>query len=89
MGSSISNTHTSKISPNNLEFSKTLKSKKIKVALLQDISKHYKPPNDYLLYSHPDGSSGVLVHKTIPSEHNSYLTSRSDYLSTVGFLLYP
>ena len=65
------------------------KQKKIKIALLQDISKHFKTPRDFHLFSHPDGSSGVLVHKTIPSEINSYLTSKSPYLSTVGVLLYP
>jgi hypothetical protein len=89
MGSSISGSHVSKVSPHSLDFIKTLKSKKIKVALLQDISKHFKSPQEYHLYSHPDGSSGVLVHKSIPSEASSHLTTKSPYLSTVGVLLYP
>ena len=89
MASSISEAHVSKVSPHSQEFEKTLKTKKVRIALLQDISKHYKPPRDYHLYSRPDGSSGVLVHKTVPSEINKYLTSKTAYLSSVGVTLYP
>ena len=89
MASSISEAHVSKVSPHSQEFEKTLKTKKVRIALLEDISKHYKPPRDYHLYSQPDGSSGVLVHKTVPSEINKYLTSKTAYLSSVGVTLYP
>ncbi len=47
------------------EFSEHLNRKRVRIALLQDISVHFRAPRGYHLFSHPDGAAGVLVHEAL------------------------